>query len=108
MVYVCNKLKEPLNYELVYITNVNDTVSLTSQWGFSKIAAKAKAFYLVDGSGLTSPLYTIQGTSSNVFNVLFETHRVFENESWILEGNKIIPRDKSGKLQSYELVKPVN
>jgi len=107
LVYVCNKLNEPINYKLVYITDLNDTVSLTSQWKFSKIAAKTKSFYIVDANGLTSPWYTIQGTYSNVFNVLFETHRVFESESWILHNDKIIPRDQSGKLQSYELIKVV-
>ncbi len=105
LVFVCNKQKEPISYSLYYTTASNDTIALRYQWLFSKLEHIAKAFYIVDAGGTTSPIYTIEGTRSNVFHVLFETHRVFENEAWNVDGNEIAPRGKSGKLQKYRLLK---
>lgn len=64
---------------------------------------KFVSFYIVDTKGLKSPTYIIEGLHTNIFNVQFETHRVFENESWILKNDSIIPRGLDGEFQKYSL-----
>ncbi len=105
LIKVSNKKNRPINYSIAYITLKNDTVILRDQYKYSVLARSARAFYLIGSNNLVSPVYEIEGERSNDFLVLFETSKVFENESWLVSTNTIIPKNDSGKLQEYSLVK---
>jgi len=64
---------------------------------------KIKSFYIYDTMGLKSPTYEIEGLNTNSFNIMFETKRVFENESWIIKGDSIQPKGLDGLFQNYVL-----
>ena len=64
---------------------------------------KIKSFYIIDTKGLKSPKYQIIGLNTNFFIVMFETKRVFENESWHLKGDYIRPKGLDGTFQKYTL-----
>ncbi|CAN5430223.1 hypothetical protein BH09BAC6_BH09BAC6_22960 [soil metagenome] len=105
IIYVYDKDQELIHYSLTAVNALNDTIRLKYQWRFSKIGFQIKSFYLKNSNGLTSPIYHVQGTHSNEFKVLFETTRVFENESWSLKEDKIIPKNAEGYPEKYFLIK---
>ena len=66
---------------------------------------KIKSFYLIDTKGLKSSTYKIKGQNTNSFHVIFETKRIFENESWLIKGDSIKPKGFDGVFQEYFLSK---
>src|SRR5690606_26729645 len=64
---------------------------------------RIKSFYIYDTMGLKSPSYEIKGLNTNSFNIIFETKRVFENESWVIKVDSIQPRGLDGLFQNYFL-----
>lgn len=64
---------------------------------------KIKSFYIFNTIGLKSPTYKIKGLNTNSFNILFETRRVFENESWVIKSDSIQPKGLDGLFQNYVL-----
>ena len=103
--YVTNKMKEPINYTLCAITFNNDTVVNKEQFKKTTLNYKIKAFYVIDSKGLHSPTYYVTGRNTNRFDILFETKRTFENESWVIANGLIIPRGADGAIQKYKLTK---
>lgn len=103
---VTDKMDNPIHYSIHLILIDNSEVSLKEQWQKSKIKnSKIKAFYIIDSKGLKSPKYHIKGEFSNFFKVWFEPNRVFENERWYINNNKIKPKGLNGEFQSYFLEK---
>lgn len=103
---VKTKYGKYFTYDLHLILNSNEEITLKNQWGKSKFKNLGlKGFYIIDKNGLKSPNYMIIGTAINYFKVLFETSKVFENESWAIKNNKITPRRFNGELQNYYLEK---
>jgi len=105
-ILVTNKMGDFIHYHL-YLVLSNDTImNLQNQWMKSRIEGKKiKGFYIIDSKGLRSPMYYIKGKLSNYFNVQFESKRTFENETWLIQNNKICPRGLDGELQEYFLEK---
>ncbi|AWG24861.1 hypothetical protein [Flavobacterium kingsejongi] len=94
------------SYSIHIISRNGEEVEVKDQWEKSKFKKlKIKEFYIVDKNGLKSPTYIIRGTNTNYFEILFETSRVFDNESWVIKDGKIIPRNFQGELQEYYLEK---
>ncbi|TRX34901.1 hypothetical protein [Flavobacterium restrictum] len=106
LIIVKDKEGNNLTYH-IYLVLVDDKViCLKDQWEKSKIKNQTiKGFYLVDTKGLKSPTYLKKGKFSNHFEVQFETKRVFENETWHLEKDKIKPIGMDGEYQNYYLEK---
>jgi hypothetical protein len=106
LIIVKDKEGNKMTYH-IYLILVDDTViCLKDQWEKSKIKNQTiKGFYLVDTKGLKSPTYLKNGKFSNHFEVQFETKRVFENEIWHLEKDKIKPIGMDGEYQNYYLEK---
>jgi len=94
-----------MNYSLYLIPYKGDTLEFKDQFDETVTREKFVSFYIVDSKGLHSPLYKIQGTSSNFFEVHFETHRVFENEYWILKKQSIVPMGIDNRYSNYQLSK---
>lgn len=93
-------------YDLHLMLDSGEEITIKDQWEKSKIKnLKIKSFYIVDKNRLKSPTYVIVGKTTNYFEILFETSRVFENESWGIKDNKIIPRNFDGHFQNYYLEK---
>lgn len=104
--YVTNKKKENINYTFVAITIKNDTLVLLNQWKETILSNRISAFYIKDNKGLISPTYYIKGNKANRFYIYFETIRVFENESWGIRDDGIIPKGLDGTIQKkYILTK---
>lgn len=94
------------SYSIHIILRNGEEIEIKDQWEKSKFKdLKIREFYIVDKNGLKSPTYIIKGTMTNYFEILFETSRVFENESWVIKDGKIIPRNFQGQLQEYYLKK---
>ena len=55
--------------------------------------------------GLKSTVYSIIGSHTNYYKLFFEQGKVFEHETWLIEGNKILPRGLDGNFQNYHLQK---
>ena len=94
-----------LNYNLYVISRKGDTLEFKDQFGETVVRENFTSFYIVDSRGLHSPMYKVQGTSSNLFDVHFETQRVFENEYWIFRKQSIIPLGLDNRRQNYRLSK---
>lgn len=94
-----------INYSLYLISNKGDTLEFKDQFNKTVTEKKFASFYIVDSKGLHSPLYIIRGTNSNFFEVHFETHRVFENEYWILKKQGIIPMGIDNRYSNHQLSK---
>ncbi len=105
MIYVTDKMKAPINYTLYAITSAGDTVVYRDQFKKTTLNFKIKGFYLVDSKSLHSPTYYLTGKSTNRLDILFETKRLFENESWAIVNGFIIPRGTDGTIQKYKLTK---
>lgn len=78
---------------------------MLNQWNKTIVTKPIQAFYIKDSKGLNSPVYFIKTQKSNIFKVIFETSRVFENEVWIFDQNGIIPVGLDGHFQKYALQK---
>ena len=103
---ITDKYDNPFNYTLSIISQKGDTLILKNQWIKSKIKnVKIKEFYITDSKGLKSPTYLIKGKQSNCFRIFFETKRVFENEIWKINDDKIFPNNLSGEKVRYFLTK---
>ena len=94
-----------INYSLYLMSYKGDTIELKDQFDETITREKFASFYIVDSKGLHSPLYKIKGTSSNFFEVHFETHRVFENECWIFKKQNIVPMGIDNKYSNCQLLK---
>lgn len=95
-----------LTYHLYVVFENNEKQVFRDQFQQTVISGKKiKEFYIVDTKGLKSPIYKIQAGNVNVFDVQFETNRVFENESWAIKGDSIIPKGFDGETQKYALTK---
>lgn len=103
---VKNKFGESFNYTLYAINKDGDTITLLNQWRKSKLKdEKIESFYIVDSKGLRTPLYEINSTRTNYYEIQMEAIRVLDNEVWNLSRNSIIPRGMNGETQSYKLDK---
>lgn len=101
---VKDKYDNYIHYSLSIIVRDGSQIELSQQWKSSKLKNyDIKGFYITDAQGLKSPIYLKQGKFSNCFTVLFETTRVFDNESWFKNNEKIMPRGLNGKFQNYFL-----
>ncbi|RYG33960.1 MAG: hypothetical protein EOO01_32725 [Chitinophagaceae bacterium] len=90
----------------IYLINVQgDTVRYASQFDKTVLRGKIVSFFIRDTKGLQSPLYRIQSTRTNFFDIRFEQHRVFESEEWKFDGRTIIPRGLDNAFVHYSLVK---
>lgn len=94
-----------ISYSSYLITYKGDTLVYKDQFKETVSREKITSFYIVDSKGLHSPLYKIQGITSNFFEVHFETHRVFENEYWIYRKQCIVPLGIDRKYLNYKLLK---
>lgn len=100
---VYDKNRHRITYHIYVTTRDNKVIELRDQWGKIKVNVdNVKSFYIKDTKGLSSPIYNITG-QTNYFEVYFETKRVFENESWLIKDNKIIPKSFNGDFQKYNL-----
>lgn len=106
LIIVKDKEGNILTYH-IYIILLNDKViCFRDQWDKTKIKNQTiKGFYIVDTKGLKSPTYFKKGEFSNNFEVQLETKRVFENETWLIEKDKIKPIGMDGEYQNYYLEK---
>ena len=103
---VTDKQNNYFNYHLYLTLSDNTKIVAKDQWQISKFNnLKIKSFYIVDTNGLKSPNYRVVGTATNNFKIQFESSRVFENESWGISEDKIIPRGFGGEIQTYTLDK---
>ena len=103
---VTDKRNNYFNYHLYLTLSDNTKIVAKDQWQISKFNnLKIKSFYIVDTNGLKSPNYSVVGTATNNFKIQFESSRVFENESWGISEDKIIPRGFGGEIQTYTLDK---
>jgi hypothetical protein len=106
LIIVKDKDGNTLTYHIYLILLDDKVICLKDQWEKSKIKNQTiKGFYIVDTKGLKSPTYLKKGKFSNYFEVQFETKRVFENETWHLEKDKIKPIGMDGEYQNYYLEK---
>jgi hypothetical protein len=106
VIVVTDKMGIDIHYNLFLILDDNIEIKLANQWEKSKIRdQKIKGFYIIDTKGLKSPIYFKKGKSSNYFKVQLETNRVFDNETWYLNNNKIKPKGLNGEFQNYVLEK---
>ncbi len=106
LIIVKDKNGNSLAYHIYLILLDDKVICLKDQWEKSKIKNKIlKGFYIVDTNGLKSSTYLKKGKFSNYFEVQFETKRVFENEIWHIEKDKIKPISQGGEYQNYYLEK---
>jgi hypothetical protein len=106
LIIVRDKESNILTYHIYLILLNDEIICLKDQWDKTKIKnQEIKGFYIVDTKGLKSPVYLKKGKFSNHFVVLFETKRVFENETWLIEKDKIKPIGMDGEYQNYYLEK---
>lgn len=102
---VTNKAKDAINYAFCAITSNNDTIIINNQFKKTILKDKIKAFYIIDTKGLYSQTYFLKGEYANRFDILFETKRVFSNESWLIINGSVSPRGPDGAIQKYKLTK---
>ena len=101
---VTSKKGNLMHYHLYLILDNGQKMVYRDQFQTTKITSeRIKGFYILDTKGLKSPTYIIEGLYTNIFNVQFETQRVFENESWLMKNDSIIPRGFDGEFQKYAL-----
>lgn len=101
---VSDKNRDPFHFSMIIVTDKNDTLEIKEQWRKVKVIDRVTSFTIRDSNGLMSPFYIVNGTNVNVFDVLFEHKRVFENETWVLRNNSIIPRGLNGEFLQYSLM----
>lgn len=104
-VSVLDKSKYPINYNIIAYLRNGDSVLLNNQWKKTQLNYKLNSFKIVDSKGLASPRYEISSNRANSFYCLFETRKIFENESWEIKNKGIIPRNGSDIPQNYVLQK---
>ena len=94
-----------IHYNLYLITNDNDTLEFKNQFDKTVVLGEFSSFYVVDTKGQYTSIYKILGSRSNIFDIMIEEKRVFENEYWKYYGKYIVPLGIDGKYSSYKLVK---
>ncbi len=94
-----------IHYSIFLISNKGDTIEYKEQFDKTVVEGKFSSFYILDTKGLLSPLYEIQGTRTNFFDIKFEEQRIFENEYWKYYGQYIVPLGFDKKYAKYKLVK---
>ena len=106
LIIVKDKEGNAIHYHIYLILEDDSVICLRDQWEKSKIKNQTiKGFYIVDTKGLKSPTYFKKGKFCNHFEVQFETTRVFENEIWYIEKDKIKPLGVDGEYYNYYLEK---
>lgn len=83
----------------------NDTLEFKNQFDQTAVLGNFSSFYVVDTQGQYSPTYKILGSRSNIFYIMIEEKRVFENEYWKYYGEYLVPLGIDGKYSNYKLVK---
>jgi hypothetical protein len=105
-IFCVRNMKDNLIYYSIFlISNKGDTAAYKEQFDKTVAEGKFSSFYILDSKGLQSPIYEIQGTRTNFFDIKFEEQRVFENEYWKYYGHYIIPLGFDNKYANYKLVK---
>jgi hypothetical protein len=104
-VFVSDKERHPISYSIVAKLENGDTLHLTNQWKSSKFKKTIKSFFIVSTMGLTSQEYTIKGSTTNSFDVLFETSRVLNNEKWKYDGFQVTPKGFNGLERDFKLTR---
>jgi hypothetical protein len=102
---ITDKTGHEFGYSMEILLENDSTIKLKDQWAESAISGKIKGFYMIDTKGLKSPFYKTKGQFSNYFNILFETNKTFENETWIISNDEIKPKGLDGSWQNYILNK---
>lgn len=91
-------------YHLTVISSNNDTIVFRDQYDKTILKEQPMSFWITNTLGVNSPEYKVKSLWTNIFDVLFEESRVFENEDWIIiDQNKIRPRYLDGKFYKYFL-----
>lgn len=104
-VYVRDMSNYMFIYHLCLITSKKDTIIYKSQFGKTITATDFSSFYLINTTGLHSPIYKIIGQNTNFYAVFFYGDRVFENEYWKFHKQYIIPKGIDGQYSKYKLLK---
>ncbi|MGP1626279.1 hypothetical protein [Prevotella koreensis] len=94
-----------IHYNLYLITIENDTLEYKDQFDKTAVLGNFSSFYVVDTKGQYYPTYKILGSRSNIFYIMIEEKRVFENEYWKYYGEYLVPLGIDGKYSNYKLVK---
>lgn len=104
---VTDKKGNAINYSINLNWDDGGETILRGQWDKTKIrnSSKLKSFSIQDTKGIKSPTYEIKGSKTNHFDVIVETTRVFEMESWQIDGSEIIPNLIDGSKGTYSLKK---
>ena len=93
---------EKLNYFIGLIDRKGDDEILADQYGKTKVKAKIiKGFYI--WSLLKYPVYIPKCKKSNFFQVKLNPNRVFDNEKWTIEGDRIKSIGFDGEENDYYL-----
>lgn len=102
---VRNMNNQPIHYSLFLISEKGDTIEFKDQFVKTVSNRDFTSFYIVDTKGQHSPDYQKQGSKSNLFTIMMEEKRVFENEYWKYHGGYIVPLGLDGNYSTYKLVK---
>ena len=102
---IWNMKNDLIHYNIFLITNKGDTTVYKEQFDKTVTKGEFTSFYVLDSKGLQVPVYKIQGSRTNFFDIKIEEQRVFENEYWKFYGQYIIPLGLDNKYSCYELVK---
>lgn len=100
-----NMNNNQIHYNLYLITDKKDTIELKDQFDKTTTMENFSSFYLIDSKGQYYPEYKIIGNRSNIFDILIEEQRVFENEYWKYNETYIVPLGIDNKYSKYKLVK---
>jgi len=66
-----------------------------------------KAFYIVDNRGFRYPTYFLKSKKSNNFKIKLEADRIFDNEKWRINDDKLQPIGINGNYARYYLIKEI-
>ena len=81
-------------YNLHVVNKNNDTLSFYRQIDKTIIKKGISKFWIENvKTGLKSNVYEIQSANSNIFNIIFNAGKIFENESWPIWEDTLNPRN---------------
>lgn len=103
ILYVTDSQGSPLVYHLYLVSKNNDTLVYKDQFEKTIIKKELYSFFIENSRGVCLPVYHVEKPTNNLLNIKFERKRIFDNEEWKFEGNKIIPLGLDGKYSKYEL-----
>ena len=94
-----------VTYDLHVITPQRDTVVVHSDGsGRATVNCGISAFWIGDDK-ISTPLYKLAPTTNEV-HIVFDFHRTFDNEVWILEHEDTLrPRNMRGDLMNHVLIR---